>query len=66
MTAENAITAIKKLIDAEILITEQANRGRGISKKAKSLETRAVQGMFRGLTGGKPTADQLSAMTSVH
>lgn len=62
MTPDEAITAIRNLIDAEVAIMKQMYTKRGVTKKAYREEAAAAGVLFNALTDEHFTEDQMKAM----
>ena len=65
MNSEIAVKLLKELVAAEIEVVKQVNsRAAGVTKKADMRERKAVQAVFRALTGVEASTEQVTEITS--
>lgn len=60
ISTQTAVTLIYKLISTEVEVVKATNSARGVSKRLEKQERDAITAVFRALTGGEPTAEQLA------
>ena len=65
MKHDEAISAIHRLVSAEVTVMKQMNRTAGPTKKAMAEESSAAATLFHYLTGDEPTKEQIECMVGM-